>query len=59
MTVPDAVIEEKILKDFYKKVGKEAVNIGTKLVNYQVRALEVASNIGTSTATTNPAGASS
>ena len=42
------------MKDFFKSVGKATVNIGKKVANNQVRALEIASKIGSAAATRNP-----
>ena len=50
MTVSDATIEAGGLKDFFKSVGKTTVNFGKKVVNYPVRALEIASKIGSAAA---------
>ena len=47
MTVSDATIEAEGLKDFLKSVGKAAVNFGK---NNPVRALEIASKIGSAAA---------
>ena len=47
MTVSDATIEAEGLKDFFKSVGRATVNFG-------VRALEIASKIGSAAASRNP-----
>ena len=54
MTVSDATIEAEGLKDFFKSVGKATVNFGKKVANNPVRALEIASKIGSATASRNP-----
>ena len=54
MTVSDATIEAEGLKDFFKSVGKATVNFGKKVANNQVRALEIASKIGSAAASRNP-----
>ena len=54
MTVSDATIEAKGLKDFFKSVGRATVNFGKKVVNNPVRALEIASKIGSAAASRNP-----
>ena len=43
MTVSDATIEAEGLKDFFKSDAKATVNIGKKVANNPVRALEIAS----------------
>ena len=40
MTLSDATIEAEGLKDFFKSVGRATVNIGKKVANNPVRALE-------------------
>ena len=50
MAVSDATIEAERLKDFFKGVGKARVNFGKKVVNNPVRALEIASKIGSAAA---------
>ena len=50
MTVSDATIEAEGLKDFFKSVGKATVNFGKKVANNPVRALEIASKIGSAAA---------
>ena len=52
MTVSDATIEA--FKDFFKSVGKATVNFGKKVANNPVRALEIASKIGSAAASRNP-----
>ena len=54
MTVSDATIEAEGLKDFFKSVGKATVNFGKKVANNPVRALEIASKIGSAIASRNP-----
>ena len=54
MTVSDATIEAEGLKDFFKSVGRDAVNFGKKVANNPVRALEIASKIGIAAASRNP-----
>ena len=53
MTVSDATIEAEGLKDFFKSVGKATVNFGKKVANNPVRALEIASKIGSAAASRN------
>ena len=50
MTVSDATIEAEGLKDFFKGVGRATVNFGKKVANNPVRALEIASKIGSAAA---------
>ena len=54
MTVSDATIEAEGMKDFFKSVGKATVNFGKKFANNPVRALEIASKIGSAAASGNP-----
>ena len=54
MTVSDATIEADGLKDFFKSVGRATVNFGKKVANNPIRALEIASKIGTAAASRNP-----
>ena len=54
MTVSDATIEAEGLKDFFKSVGRATVNFGKKVANNPVRALEIASKIGSVAASRNP-----
>ena len=54
MTVSDATIEAEGLKDFFTSVGKATVNFGKKVANNPVRALEIASKIGSAAASRNP-----
>ena len=54
MTVSDATIEAEGLKDFVKSVGKATVNFGKKVAYNPVRALEIASKIGSAAASRNP-----
>ena len=53
MTVSDATIEAEGLKDF-KNVGRATVSFGKKAANNPVRALEIASKIGSAAASRNP-----
>ena len=53
MTVSDATIEAEGLKDFFNSVGKATVNFGKKVANNPVRALEIASKIGSAAASRN------
>ena len=54
MTVSDATIEAEGLKDFFKSVGRATVNFEKKVANNPVRALEIASKIGSAAASRNP-----
>ena len=54
MTVSDATIEAEGLKDFFKSVGRATVNFGKKVATNPIRALEIASKIGTAAASRNP-----
>ena len=54
MTASDATIEAEGLKDFFKGVGRATVNFGKKVDNNPVRALEIASKIGSAAASGNP-----
>ena len=54
MTVSDAKIEAEGLKDFFKSVGRATANLGKKVANNPVRALEIASEIGSVAASRNP-----
>ena len=54
MTVSDATIEAEVLKDLFKSVGKATVNFGKKVANNPVRALEIASKIGSAAASRKP-----
>ena len=54
MTVSDATIEAEGLKVFFKSVGKATVNFGKKVANNPVRALEIATKIGSAAASRNP-----
>ena len=54
MTVSDATIEAEGLKDFFKSAGRATVNFGKKIANNPVRALEIASKIGSAAASRNP-----
>ena len=52
--VSDQTIEAEGLKDFFKNVGKAAKNVGKKILNNPVRALEIATQLSTAAATKNP-----
>ena len=54
MAVSHATIEAEGLKDSFKGVGKATVSIGKKVANNPIRALEIASKIGSADASTNP-----
>ena len=54
MTVYDATTEAEGLKDFFKSFGRATVNFGKKIANNPVRALEIASKIGSAAASRNP-----
>ena len=54
LTVSDATIEAEGLKDFFKSVGKATVNFGKNVSDNPVRALEIASKIGSAAASRNP-----
>ena len=53
MTVGDATIEAEGLKDFFKSVGRATVNFGKKVAHNPVRAIEIASKIGSAAASRN------
>ena len=53
MTV-SILIEAEGSKDFFKSVGRATVNLGKKVANNPVRALEIASKIGSAAASRNP-----
>ena len=53
-SVGDATIAAEGLKDFFKSVGKATVNFGKKVANNPVRALEIASKIGSAAASRHP-----
>ena len=53
VTVSDATIEPERLKDFFKCVGTATANFGMKVANNPVRALEIASKIGSAAASRN------
>ena len=42
------------MKDFFKSVGRAIVNFGKKVANNPVRALEIASKIGSAAASRKP-----
>ena len=46
VTVSGAIIEAEGLKDFFERFGRATVNFGKKVANNPVRALEIASKIG-------------
>ena len=54
MTVSDATIEAEGLKDFFKSVGRATVIFGKKVANNPLRALEIASKMGSAAASRNP-----
>ena len=54
MAVSDATREAEGLKDFFKSVGRATVNFGKKVANNPVRALEIASKIGSAAVSRNP-----
>ena len=54
MTVSDATVEAEGLKDYFKRVGRATINFGKKVANIPVRALEIASKIGSAAASRNP-----
>ena len=54
MTVRDAIIEAEGLKDCFKSIGRATVNFGKKVANNPVRALEIASKIGSAAVSRNP-----
>ena len=54
MTVSDATIEAEGLKDFFKSVVRATVNFGKKVANNPVRALEIASKIGSAASSRKP-----
>ena len=53
MTVSDATIEAEGLKDFFKSVGRATVNFGKKVANNRVRAIDIASKVGSAAASRN------
>ena len=53
LTVSDARIEAEGLKDFFKSVGRTTVHFGKKVAKNPVRALEIASKIGSAAASRN------
>ena len=53
ITVSVATIEAEGLKDFFKSAGRATVNFGKKVANNPVRALEIASKIGSAAASRN------
>ena len=57
MTVSDATMEAEGLKDFFKCVDKATVIFGKKVANNPVRALEIASKVGSAAASRNPSAA--
>ena len=54
MAVSDATIEAEGLKDFFKSVVRATVNFGKKVANNPVKALEIASKIGSTASSRNP-----
>ena len=59
MAVSDATIEAEGLKDYFESVGKATVKFEKKVANNPVRALELASKIGSVAAGRNSRTASS
>ena len=53
-TLSDATIEAEGLKDFFKSVCSATVNFGKKVAKNPVRALEIASKVGSAAASRNP-----
>ena len=54
MTVSEATIEAEGLKDFFKSDCRATDNFGKKVPNNPVKALEIASKIGSAAACRNP-----
>ena len=54
MTLSDATIEADGLNDFFKSVGKATVNVGKIVASNPVKALEIATKIGSAAASRNP-----
>ena len=54
LIVSDQTIQADGLVDFFRGIGKAAKNVGKKILNNPGRALELAANIGTATASKNP-----
>ena len=54
MIVIDSTKEAEGMKDTFKSVGKAAVNFGNKVATNPVRALEIASKIGSAAAIRHP-----
>ena len=54
IAVSDATIEAEGVKDFFESVGQATVKFGKKVANNPVRALEIASKIGSTVASRNP-----
>ena len=54
MAVSDATIESEELKDSFKSVCKTTINFGKKVAKNPVRALDIASKIGSAAAFINP-----
>ena len=59
MTVSDETKEADGLKGFFESVGKAIVGFGKKVANNTVRALKIASKIGSAAASRNPKTSSS
>ena len=57
MAVSDATIEAEGLKIFFRSVGEATVDVGKQVANNPVRALEIASKIGSAAASRNPTAA--
>ena len=54
ISVSDNTIEAERLKYYFKSVGTATVNFGKKVANNLVRALEIASKVGSAAASRNP-----
>ena len=54
LIVSDQTINGEGLGDFFKHLGSAAKNDGKRILNNPGRALEIAANIGTAAASTNP-----
>ena len=54
LIVSDQTINGEGLGDFFKHLGSAAKNVEKKILNNPARALEIAANIGTASASKNP-----
>ena len=54
LIVSERTIDGEGLGDFFKHLGSAAKNVGKKILNNPGRALEIAANIGTASASKNP-----